>query len=376
MIKYLSKILTKPTVYSILMAVFFILVMQGITADNSVASSRIGFIVLLLFCGCVAMKRKIKIPVIVKHAFAFSLYMCMVALFDTRGANFISAVLNALLWTVVMYQTSKMRITDYSVQIIAIIMAVAANIMAIIHMRIILLIPLMEDSVAVIGAANAIYYVMTLLPFIFLIRQWWLAIAFMLIPITAFTLAGKTTCVVCAGTIIFYYFYAKLRDLPLLTKFAFLVSMVLCGIYVSTLDLDSMMTSVTGDFESGGSGRLQIYSKVLSILASESNPIYIIFGHGTNSIPKYIGIGGHNDFLEVIFCYGMVGLILYLGLWVTLIKTYIKGNMPRYLRQALAVSILVFGCASLASKLVATQIGLIPLAFFWGVVYSIKKQKR
>ena len=81
-----------------------------------------------------------------------------------------------------------------------------------------------------------------------------------------------------------------------------------------------------------GGGRLNIYTVVIAMI--ESSPIsQKIVGHGQYGVRRDspIGLSAHNDFLEVIYDYGLIVFILYLALWCYVIKRmkyHIKANTP------------------------------------------------
>lgn len=116
-----------------------------------------------------------------------------------------------------------------------------------------------------------------------------------------------------------------------------------------------------------GSDRTIIWSKTLRNFVNLDLPT-IIFGGGSSFSYTFCGeaIGEfisspHNNFLEILFNYGIIGLIIFLFM----IFSWIKNN----LHNILAISMILV--------LVLSSITLVPLMYlpFWSVIVLIEKQK-
>ena len=67
----------------------------------------------------------------------------------------------------------------------------------------------------------------------------------------------------------------------------------------------------------GGSGRLYIWQSVIDKYFEQSG-FSMIFGSGFFGIQEQIGMQAHNEFLEILFAYGVIGLFLYIMFWLSL----------------------------------------------------------
>ena len=126
--------------------------------------------------------------------------------------------------------------------------------------------------------------------------------------------------------------------------------------------------------DKSGSGRNQIYSFILDGI-KESTIASLLLGHGfyatadftQKSLGYNVAIVAHNDWLEVTYDFGLLGLILYLSIFFSLLKATIKSNKQnsRFLLLTLAIFLvrasfsMVF--ADKESVLFYTIIGLILL---------------
>lgn len=113
--------------------------------------------------------------------------------------------------------------------------------------------------------------------------------------------------------------------------------------------------------EDGGSNRLYIYGQ-LWMTQKNSSLLHWGIGSGYNSVllskictdgPLGEAVSGHNDFLEVLYDYGVIGLMLYISFLVSIIKKAIKMKKNQY-RYAVPFmgSILIVVFMSLTSHLV------------------------
>lgn len=77
--------------------------------------------------------------------------------------------------------------------------------------------------------------------------------------------------------------------------------------------------------EDGGSGRNNLYRRYWEGYL-DSSTFYLIFGHGLYAGPKYLNISflAHNDWLEILFDYGFLGVMLYLNVFVQLFRYLIS----------------------------------------------------
>lgn len=128
-----------------------------------------------------------------------------------------------------------------------------------------------------------------------------------------------------------------------------------------------------------GRNRLAIYTVTWAMIQS-SDPSSLILGHGHFGVRRdsILEISAHNDFMEVVYDYGLVIFVLYIGLWVYVIKRCIRlfrSNSELFLPYAVSLSI--FFILSIVSHLVLYTSYFNYLVLFWGSVeaYSFSKSK-
>ena len=351
--------------------------MQGFTQETTVTSSRILLLLILLFFGYVIKKNKTKIDTITKNTFLFGGYLSIVTLFDLGlNANGLSNIFSVFLWIIVFRQISCMIIDDRHLYIVALIMSFMCNVLSFIYIFNLASQILYMEHLTGIAAINSIYYIFISFPFVFLFRNWLLSIIFSIFPFYAFITSGKTTCILCGGVILLYYIIQKVKNNKLSSRVLLLLVLVfLFGVLISFIDLNSIIDNTQSDFNSGGNGRFSIYSKVWNLLIYESSVFSILFGHGVDAISRTIGIGGHNDFLEILYCYGIIGLFLFIVFLSNMVKA-VKTLKTHVTRMSYIISLIILFFAFIASKMIATQIGLLPLSIFWGTLFANNKYNK
>lgn len=115
-----------------------------------------------------------------------------------------------------------------------------------------------------------------------------------------------------------------------------------------------------------GNGRYSIYSNAWGLFTN-SSPLQMLFGNGFDAVVKQLNIGAHNDFLEILFDYGILGFVLYINLWMVLLRytghaCYRQKNHVSYLS-----SMIIFFLGSMLSSMINTQVQMLLLIYFWGL---------
>lgn len=234
------------------------------------------------------------------------------------------------------------------------------------------------------GSFNIIYWVLLGLPFGFVAKERWQKTVFLGLVVFLAFISLKSTAIVAVSTslLVAYYidnFYYKNR------KGGFLFIIILALIVLvpdvitnleGSLNLNWSEKTVNA-FDEGGSGRLWIWGATLDLVFS-SSPRALLLGHGHNTLVNVLHFSAHNDFLEVLYDYGLIMFIVYCGLFVRLYKE--AKNMVRIKYQyatAFATSVMVFFSVSMFSHLMIYPGLMLILGAFWGLCigdfeYSMK----
>lgn len=352
--------------YWLLWVAFFLLVMTSFASTTILSDSRILAMILILSFGFIRNYNKSSnsIPL---YAYLFPLYVVIVGLNEADNiSQLISLSFTVFFWMLLFRQINSMSVDTNSIKYISVIMSICCNIIALLYVYIVVpAIDSLETESQRVAAVNSIYLVLGCFPFIFLLRKWVWHYLFSIIPVFAMVVSAKSTCILCLATISIFYIYKLLTFLRLNSLF-FLISLfvILMVLLSNPRFLDYVISIIKIDIETGGSGRIEIYKQIFTLF-NNSDWFNIIFGHGVDSISRTIGIGGHNDILEVLFCYGILGFILFCMMLYYFVSLKIKG---RYRKMAYSISLIILFYNIFFSKMFITQLGLIPFALFTGAI--------
>ena len=119
-----------------------------------------------------------------------------------------------------------------------------------------------------------------------------------------------------------------------------------------------------------GSGRLDILEHTVDMISS-SNFFEILFGHGWNHviIDSDLGFSAHNDFLEILYDFGVIVFVLYLLLYVKLFRFVHKLQKSKSKFTApMAMSLTIFIMASMVSHIVIYPYYMLTFLITWSFI--------
>ena len=127
-----------------------------------------------------------------------------------------------------------------------------------------------------------------------------------------------------------------------------------------------------------GKNRLAIWEVTISMI-KESTPADLVIGHGHFGVRRdsFLEISAHNDFLEVIYDYGLIIFALYLCLWGHVLRRWyqlLKSRSPLYLPYSVSLSIFIV--MSMVSHLILYTSYFNFLVMFWGAAEALRLQEK
>lgn len=173
-----------------------------------------------------------------------------------------------------------------------------------------------ENSENVVN--NASYMFVSLLPFLFLLNKRILSLSITLLILAFLVIGSKRGALLIGGVVaimILYYnlkytqgknIFSKLRN-------TILVSVVLClGLYY-LIDVVESNNYVFDRLESKHSTRPENYLALFNNWYNSTTYADLLFGYGYFSSPHYTpeGVMAHNDWLEMLNDFGLIGIVLY-----------------------------------------------------------------
>ena len=117
------------------------------------------------------------------------------------------------------------------------------------------------------------------------------------------------------------------KDLRVLFFLAIVLFIIAFPYIVGAIENLILRTAVDADRGDVGSGRSVFWALVIKSFFL-SSPIKMLFGHGYFAINDMLeteygmAIGAHNGFLDHLYTFGIIGLLLYLGIYLLIYKIY------------------------------------------------------
>ena len=204
--------------------------------------------------------------------------------------------------------------------------------------------------------SNTIYFVFLTLPWLLLTKEKWLRLFVLIL----YSVLG---------------FWSLKRSVMLSVVFVFLIaSLIIGGIsgysYGDKLLSGKLSERINREETDEGRNRLAIYTVTWKMIQSSSTKD-IVFGHGHYGVrnDSVLEISAHNDFMEVIYDYGIIIFVLYLGLWVYVFRRCTQlFRLNSDLFMPYAASLAIFLVISMVGHLILYTSYFNYLVLFWGSI--------
>ncbi|MPL79124.1 hypothetical protein SDC9_24999 [bioreactor metagenome] len=175
---------------------------------------------------------------------------------------------------------------------------------------------------------NVAYSFVSLMPYILFFKNKKLIPVILLGLIMAFIIQGAKRGAIISGiSILFLYFYFQFKIIDKKNKIkgyltAIIVILLLSSFaYYKFINNDFLVNRMIAITEGDSSGRDYIYKTIFTHWYKESNLANYIFGYGYASSLKITnGLFAHNDWLELLSNFGLIGIISYLYLFYIAIR--------------------------------------------------------
>lgn len=219
---------------------------------------------------------------------------------------------------------------------------------------------------------NYVFWPLCCAPFIFLINNKWVKIVLIWLMMLGVVISMKRSAVIIAILVIISSFILQRRSFKqsLSIIIVLVISYLLFNIYFS--DYITMIQDRMGLMtEDQGSGRIPIFQVIWKDIMNFSL-LDILFGRGFGTISETGHTNAHNDFLQVIYEYGLIGLVYYISLITRVLKQLkitnnaFKNDSSIIIAEGVGFIILIV--MGLVSNLVVSYTFFVFLCCFWGYV--------
>ena len=199
---------------------------------------------------------------------------------------------------------------------------------------------------------NASTAFLVIIPLLFFVRDKVILIGVSAVIIFFIIFGAKRGNIVSVAIPFYLLFRMNIKsNKSLLSEFVLIVVMLLFmyfAYYIMTYS-DYLMNRIEITLEGDSSGRDVIFSNAFSTWLNGENILNLFFGMGQEGTINSIGVRAHNDWLEILVDYGLVGVVCYLSFFIALIKTAWKIRKDQQLFYSLLAAFFIWFSKSLYS---------------------------
>ncbi len=238
---------------------------------------------------------------------------------------------------------------------------------------------ILSDRLSGVNAAGKIPFVLPILYCTFSKRKFgWLYLLCWLLVLVSM----KRSPILLMG-LTFPFFYKELftafskKEIGLLLLLSLIIIVPRISFFVEKLEERNRLEVESGTY---GSGRSVFYLYALEGF-KESKGLDFFFGHGEGGINLYldktfgIPISAHNGFLNMMYNYGLIGIIMYISLFVVLWRriNFFSNDNKRY-RKVYILSLITFLYYNIVSHGYQDNSNLL-LGVLWAYLFSLPLSK-
>ena len=199
---------------------------------------------------------------------------------------------------------------------------------------------------------NASTVFLVIIPFLFFVRKKWVTIGVSVVIIFFIIYGSKRGNIVSVIPPFYLLIRMNLQRNKSFTSELLLILLVLAFAYFAYYQMtnnDFLMKRIEDSLEGDSSNRDIIYANALNAWQNAPNPLNLFFGFGADGTVSQIGIRAHNDWLEILVDYGIVGVFCYLAFFIFLIKAAWRNKKNTRLFYALLAVFFIWFSKSLYS---------------------------
>ena len=227
------------------------------------------------------------------------------------------------------------------------------------------------------GISNLGYWCLSVVPILVCSKRRWFQAGILVTMLFCVIITGKRSSSIAMMIILPLYYFVSQKSVKNSKKTGNFVLFVL-GAFVVFIIVSRYFSGtfqgVVERFEridvDEGSGRIPLYNDVFAVLEQNSIGDWIL-GRGYGSIVLSRHTNAHNDALQMLFEYGIIGLFVYIAMFIYAIKrarVLRRNNSEYYLGYA--ISIVIFIVLGMVSDLVVFNSYFAFICAFWGIVES------
>lgn len=230
------------------------------------------------------------------------------------------------------------------------------------------------------SVTNLIYWSLCTLPILLISKKRWITPIVIGITFIIVLLTGKRTATIAIALIILVYIINVMKNrfsiktilgvIVLFIIFIYLVNTYFQNTYIGVIERLSNIS------EDEGSGRIPLYIDVFKVMENNTFIDWLL-GRGYGSILITKHSNAHNDALQMLFEYGIVGLIVYIIMCFYVIRRMLilRGKKSKYY-LGYASSVIITVLLGLTSNLFVFYSYFSFLCAFWGIIEAKMVQSK
>jgi len=304
--------------------------------------------------------------------------------YETQKINIIYAITVQLLWVAVFlvtYTKTRKQLKETTVRIIL------CTFPMVFFMYIFIFLKYME--VLNRGNVNLVYYILYFFPFVLCVKKNSIKMSFLLMTSFSLLISMRRTALLAFAVALFVsyiidmHIIEKERKKKLInTLVIFLI--IMTGVFMYNYIVDAFNLNIILRLQKlstdGWSGRDIIYRSVWHYQLNSTAGEWLI-GRGYNGVSNTSAAGlgnlvfsfsaAHNDFLEILYDYGIIGLSIFLLFCVKLIKHSIKLiRLKSDMAGPFAASLVIFFISSMFGSTMLYPRFYLYLVLFWAMCFA------
>lgn len=184
-----------------------------------------------------------------------------------------------------------------------------------------------------------------LFPLLFFIKNKAISFAMFCVSIYFILLSakrGNILAIIIPAIIYLYYFFKDNKKLYWKVIASLLIILFIYYISLFISEYDFLLKRFEQTIEGNSSSRDILYSNAINLWTGSNNIFHLLFGYGQGATMYLIGNYAHNDWLELLVDNGLLGICVYLYIFVTLFF-FIKNLPAEDIRYSMVSLFIIWG---------------------------------
>ncbi len=225
---------------------------------------------------------------------------------------------------------------------------------------------------------NASTIFLVIIPLLFFVRKKWIVIGVSVVILFFIIYGAKRGNIV--SVVPPFYLLARMymkKKKSFVNELMLILVVLIFALFAYYLMTNNayMVSRIENTLEGDTSNRARIYGAALMSWINAPSFLNLIFGYGTDGTLSQIGIRAHNDWLEILVDYGVLGVVVYSSFMICLIKAAWRNKSNPQLFYALLSVFFIWFSKSIYSMGFTNDIFSF-LSVVIGVVLGIEYRQR